>query len=905
MKKILPLSFSAFLAIIPLSLNAQQAGVPASTQKQEKATYPEFSTAGFLNTPGSPRTAHDFNIGWKFHKGNAAGADQSDFDDSSWETVNTPHGLELVPEEASGCSNYQGPAWYRKTFTPPTSLQGKKSTLYFESAMGKSKVYLNGKLVKEHLGGFLPIIIDVTNDIVLGEPNVVAVLTDNSDDVSYPPGKTQKQLDFNYFGGIYRDVYFIETDPVHITDANTAGQEAGGGVFFRTLSANDKEAQVGAKVHITNESKDNKNLTVNVKLLDSDKKQIGGFEKSLSLKAGETQHLDGEWKIAQPDLWSPDFPHLHDLIVEVKEKGKTLDLHRQKVGIRHFIMNDKGLVLNEKPFPGKLIGGNRHQDFAYLGNAVSNIGQWRDAKKLRDAGMRVVRSAHYPQDPAFMDAADQLGLFVIVATPGWQFWNKETQFGELVYDNIRQMIRRDRNRPSVWAWEPILNETPYPHDFARNAYQITHKEYPYPSCYAGCDDREAGAAEFDLIYNHPTWKGKNPEGSYQYDNSKLFKGKPYFTREFGDNVDTWSAHNSPSRTARKWGESPMLVQANHYLDPDYPFTSIESLNQAADHHIGGALWHPFDHQRGYHPGPFYGGIMDAFRQPKTSYYAFQSQRPVNVSASEIAAGPMVFIAHEMTPFSPNDVTVYTNCDEVRLTAFNAPPVTKKVRENGKKSPGTEIVFEKSFHVMTQKNLARSNKWSECYMLAEGLIDGKVVATHKVQPAKRAQKINLTLDNEGLPLLANGTDFAVVVASVTDKEGNIKRLNNEVIEFSIEGPAEILGDAIIGANPRPVEWGTAPVLVRMGTKPGKVILTAKVRNEGAHKPVGTSLEFETIPATTSFLKGMVKENAPKSDQVSNTPVSQELRNLKQKLEVTEKELNQLKIKEVERQQTASE
>lgn len=887
--------FLSLLAALPLICSGQQ------PSELTPSPYPEFSTAGFLAVPDSPRTAHNFNLGWKFHKGNAEGADKRDFDDSSWETVSTPHGLELLPEEASGCSNYQGPAWYRKTFTTPASLKGKKNTLYFEGAMGKSKIYLNGKLVKEHLGGYLPIIVDVTDGLDYGKKNVVSVLVDNSNDPAYPPGKPQEQLDFCYFGGLYRDVYLIETDPVHITDANAADQEAGGGIFFRTLSANEKEAAVGAKVHVANESRLDKKLTILVKLLDSTKKQVGGYEKDLLLKAGENAHVDGEWKITQPDLWSPDFPHRHDLVVEVKEGDKLLDVYHRKVGIRHFVMDERGLILNEKPFSGKLIGGNRHQDFAILGNAVSNIGQWRDAKKLRDAGLRVVRSAHYPQDPAFMDAADQLGLFVIVATPGWQYWNKKPEFGNQVYDNIRQMIRRDRNHPSVWVWEPILNETSYPGDFAANAYKTTHAEYPYPSCYAGCDDREAGAAQYDILYCHPV----NVPGQYSLTEQKRIKGKPYFTREFGDNVDDWGSHNSSSRTARKWGEIPMLVQAEHYTSPDYDYTCWEKLYQTPDYHIGGTLWHPFDHQRGYHPDTFYGGIMDAFRQPKTSWHAFQSQRPVDKSASEMASGPVVYIANEMTPFSPHDVSVYTNCDEVRLTAFGEQPVTKKARKDGEKRPGTTVVFDKTYDFMKLKDMTRGGKSSQCYLLAEGLMNGKVVATHKVSPTRRPQKINLTLDNEGIPLRANGTDFAVVVASVTDGQGNVKRLNNEVIRFDIEGPAEIIGDSSISANPRAVEWGTAPILIRTTNQPGKVKITAKVRNEGAQKPAGGTLEFETVPASDSFINGIVQEHQSPKKVSDATNDSSEMRELKQKLEATEKELGRLKIKEVERQQSASE
>lgn len=136
---------------------------------------------------------------------------------------------------------------------------------------------------------------------------------------------------------------------------------------------------------------------------------------------------------------------------------------------------------------------------------MPNSQQWRDAKRLRDAGCTIIRVAHYPQDPAFMDACDELGLFVIVATPGWQYWNKDPKFGELVHQNTREMIRRDRNHPSVLMWEPILNETRYPLDFALKALEITKEEYPYPGRpVAAADVHSAGVKEhYDVVYGWP------------------------------------------------------------------------------------------------------------------------------------------------------------------------------------------------------------------------------------------------------------------------------------------------------------------------------------------------------------------------------------------------------------------
>ncbi len=166
---------------------------------------PRFSTAGFYQLEGTGRQAYSMNIAWRFIKSDVANAESPGFDDSKWQVVSLPHGLEYLPLDASGGANYQGTAWYRKYFTPDYALKGKKLFLHFEAIMGKCQVWVNGKLATEHFGGYLPVIADVTNLLKWDEENVIAVKADNSNDPLFPPGKAQEMLDFTYFGGIYRD----------------------------------------------------------------------------------------------------------------------------------------------------------------------------------------------------------------------------------------------------------------------------------------------------------------------------------------------------------------------------------------------------------------------------------------------------------------------------------------------------------------------------------------------------------------------------------------------------------------------------------------------------------------------------------------------------------------------------
>lgn len=861
------------------------------------ARQPEFSTAGFFRLDNSGREVYSMNPAWRFHKGAVESAETKEFNDKDWTVVSLPDGIEYLPTEASGCINYQGEVWYRKHFTPDAVLKGKKLFLHFEAIMGKSKVFVNGKLLTEHFGGYLPVIADMTDVLDWNGDNVIAVWADNSDDPSYPPGKAQDVLDYTYFGGIYRDCWLIAHNNVFITDPNYENEVAGGGLFVAFGKVSDALAEVQLKIHVRNATKNPFSGQVEYMLLQPDGTEVARLSDKIQVKAGRATTVSDRMPVKQPMLWTPSTPTLYNLLVRVLDKeGNVIDGYRRRIGIRSIEFKGKdGFYLNGRPYGKPLIGANRHQDFAVVGNAVANSIHWRDAKKLKDVGMEIIRNAHCPQDPAFMDACDELGLFVIVNTPGWQFWNDAPEFAQRVYSDIRNVVRRDRNHPSVWLWEPILNETWYPADFAKNTRDIVDAEYPYPYCYSGSDSEARGHENFPVYFAHPA--------NMQDASKEIDPTKTYFTREWGDNVDDWSSHNSPSRVARNWGEQPMRVQAQHYACPYYPVTSYDVLYKQSPQHVGGCLWHSFDHQRGYHPDPFYGGLMDVFRQPKYSYYMFMAQRPAVKNDRNAGSGPMVYIAHEMTPFSGKDVTVYSNCDEVRLT-FNkgGKTYTYKKDKNRPGMPSPVITFPDVYDFMVDKAFSRTQKQDDVYLLAEGLIGGKVVATHKVVPARRPEKILLWMDNEGTDLKADGSDFVTVVAAVADKNGNIKRLNNYNIRFSIEGEGRLLGGPGVLANPVPVKWGTAPVLVQSTLKPGKIRITASVLFEGSQMPISGELEFESKPSVFPLVYDAADAARIPLGSASAGQNTASKTDAEREVERLRKELNTLKLKEVERQQS---
>ena len=714
----------------------------------------EFSKAGYWEAEGSPRRVETLTTGWEFSL--------DGFKTSK--RVALPHSIDEgeIGFEASGCVNRQQPAWYRRRFE--WKRHGARQFLHFEAIMGKSRVTLNGKVVAEHFGGYLPIHAEVTGVLKEGE-NLLEVWCDNSDDPTYPPGKAQDVLDFTYFGGIYRDAYLIETGEAYVTDTDK------GGVWITSNLGADGKWTVRADV------------------------TLGGDTRGAKAEL----HYDGKrvsspFQPESPALWSPEEPNLHWLRVDVKKDGKLADRVLVRFGIRDFKMTMDGFILNGKPYGKKLIGANRHQDYAFVGNALPNSLHWRDVKKFKDCGMTIFRCAHYPQDPAFMDACDEMGMFVIDATPGWQFWNrKNPRFEKCVYDDIEKMVRRDRSRPSLFMWEPILNETHFPGDFTTNAVAAVKRNALPPNNVCACDLQSEGSGICDIQYAH-----------------KAVPGHVAFRREWGDYVDNWNAQNSPSRVLREWGETAMVRQARHYMK------FIEELNAQPKSHLGGCLWHGTDHARGYHPDNFYGGIMTYARQKKYSWYAFKAA---------LTEKPFVFAAHELSPYSPIGFAVFSNCTYT-ATLLGKPFTPDK----------SAFDYRERQNVLWKRKWAPRSETDKILNFTATLPDDtKTVSL----PARRLAMIDLSLDTEGLAPVADGGDLVAVTATLADDIGTPKRYDTETIRFSVEGEADIVGE-----NPQTTRWGEAVVLIRprAAAHPKPIKIRAETVRRGKYAPAAGELVF---------------------------------------------------------------
>lgn len=603
------------------------------------------------------RIVFSMNRGWQFFRpgqtgsSSQVGPEQKQLlppEQAEWETATLPHSVRLEPRDVSGGLNYQGVCWYRKTFPAESRWKGRVIYLKFQGAMQVADVWLNGTHLTTHYGGYLPFTIDISKALRFDGENLLTVRLDNSDNPEVPPGKPQSQLDFTYFGGLYRSVDLEVMDPLHVTDPILSNTVAGGGIFVTFPTVDRHQSIVQVQTEIANESATHQSCNVTQELVGPDGSVAATVATRVDLAGGARQSVTQRLLVRDAKLWHPFNPQLYWLHTRISEGSHVIDDQFTRIGIRSIRFDrQQGMLINGEPFMS--IGANRHQDHPYVGYALPASAHYRDAYKLREAAFTSYR-IHYPQDPSFMDACDELGILAVVSNPGWQFVGDEV-FKQRVYQDAREMIRRDRNRPSVAIWEAQLNESDN-RPVAAELYRIVHEEFPGPETYTAGDPIQepvAGFPGWDIEY---TSFGDVPSGK--------LSSRASWIREWGDQVDNWTDQQSRVRVARRWGETPMLVQAEAHLN------SLNLIFQLLVMPGGADLWAGIEAYRGYHHQPFLGAPIDLFRLPKFDYFMFQSQQPAEKKPVRTGSGPMVFIANFASFYSPLVVTVFSNCEKVRL-----------------------------------------------------------------------------------------------------------------------------------------------------------------------------------------------------------------------------------------------
>ena len=717
----------------------------------------------------------------------------------NWEKINLPHTPFVEPLVV--LHQWQGICYYRKILNVSKKEIDKQLWLEFEGAMHLADVWVNGQHLIQHSGGYTPFVVDVTGMLHADRGNEILVRLDNRNNPLIPPGKPLETLDFCYYGGLYRDVNLIVKHPVHITHPIMANEVAGGGIFVTYPYVSKQEAEIKVKTQVSNKVGTQRHLTIRHTLYEWSKKKGRGkkvalVESPLVLAAGTTQHHTQQFTVNNPKLWYPDSPALYVLRTEVMDGRKVTDCEDTRIGIRRIEMTrEKGFVINNKPL--KLEGSNRHQEYPYVGNAISDQAQYRDMYQIRDNGFNTVRLGHYPQDPSVLEACDELGLLVIEPIPGWQFFNKAQGFVDHTYKDIRDLIRRDRNHPSVIMWETTLNESWPPKSWKDQAVRIAHEEFPGDQCYTSGDTY--GYDGFDVCYND--WR----EG-YNRPNTT---SKPGFIREYYDYE--FGGHYSTTRVTRGDGDYALMQNAwnaqwshNRYR-AYYPWT------------IGGAVWSMYDYNRGCCDNICYSGLADLFRLPKFGLLYFRTQMK---EGTFTPAGPMtyeVFINSHWLEGSSDTLQVYGNVDEVKLQ-LNGRVIARQYPDDKPSTseyvsrPDGGIAENIDFPPFTFFNV----NWERGELKAIGYKDGKAVAEHVVRTPGAVEAMDITYFESGVS--ASCRDLLIVYVNLKDLQGTgCFGENNREVKLEVLQGGELRGPATIKA-----EAGVASFLVATTDSPMLVL-----------------------------------------------------------------------------------
>lgn len=551
-----------------------------------------------LQAKESVRQRLNLNREWKFFLGDSVGAEAPAFDDGSWARINLPHNFSMPYFQSAHW--YTGYGWYRKNLVVPAGWKTKRIFIEFEGAFRVAEIFVNGKQVGTHQGGYTGFSFDITEQLHEGN-NLLAVRLNNLFSRRLAP----RNGDHNFTGGIYRDVYLVVTEPVHVTWYGT---------FVTTPNLSSTSGRVQIQTELRNESTMDRTVTLKTEILESGGKKVASVVTKQHLSPKSTVEFTQLTKpVKNPKLWHPRHPNRYKAVTTVLEGTKVLDTYETPFGFRWMTWTaDQGFFLNGEHYYFR--GANVHQDHAGWASAITNAAVLRDVRMIKDCGMDFIRGSHYPHDPSFSDACDSLGILLWEENDFWgsggnqresDNWydgsgayplNEEDRpgFEESVKSNLKEMIRIHRNHPSIIVWsmcnEPFFTDwrtTSKVRTFLKELTDLTHQlDSTRKVGIGGCQ-----RGEMDKIGDIAGYNG---------DGARLFinPGIPNVVTEYGSTIA-----KRPGKYTPGWGD----LQKDRF--------SWRS---------GEALWCAFDY--GTRAGDFgLMGMIDYFRLPKNMYYWYRNE----------------------------------------------------------------------------------------------------------------------------------------------------------------------------------------------------------------------------------------------------------------------------------------
>ncbi|MCI5982972.1 MAG: DUF4982 domain-containing protein [Bacteroidales bacterium] len=742
---------------------------------------------------------------WKFTISDTAFAYEVDFDDSQWRTLNLPHDwaiegdfAETNPSGVGGGALPGGMGWYRKNITMTDDDLCGRVLLTLDGVYMNATVFVNGIKEGKRPYGYSSVCYDITLDLKKGD-NVIAVKVDNTD-----------QPNSRWYSGcgIYRNVWLTKTNKVHV---------APWGTFITTPLVNSKKADVKMTTSVVNNRPHDVDVDVCTTILNDSGRVVASDEGTLHIEAGKTQPLIHSMKILKPRVWDVDDPVLYTAHTVLRIDGVEVDQYNTTFGVRSAYFDDKnGFILNDRRL--KMNGVCLHHDLGCLGAAVNTRAIERQLEMLKEMGCNAIRCTHNPPAPELLDLCDRMGF--VVVDEAFDMWRrKKTErdyarfFDEWHERDLVDLIRRDRNHPSIVAWS-IGNEVLEQWDqtettsedaqkanidiamgrgaknsdsetlsdgalLCRHLAEIVHREDPTRPVTAGCNAVEPSnnlfkANALDLI-------GFNYHNQYFDSVPQNFKGKPFYVSESNSALMTRGYYKMPSNEMyimpddwRFTSNDPSL-SCSSYDNCHVPWGSTHELTMTQvrdnDFIAGQFVWTGFDYigeptPYGWPARSSYFGIIDLAGIPKDVYYLYQSEWQHKKTVLHL------FPHWNWDLGETVDLWCYfNNADEVELYV-NGHSMGKR-----RKSPNClhaywRVEFEPG----------------EIYVVSRR--DGKTVAETKTKTAGRPAAIRLTPDRSRIH--ANGDDLSFVTVEIVDADGNLCPTAQNDVHFTVEGCAAIEG-----------------------------------------------------------------------------------------------------------------
>ncbi|HEY5401431.1 MAG TPA: glycoside hydrolase family 2 TIM barrel-domain containing protein [Pyrinomonadaceae bacterium] len=730
------------------------------------ALLPNITDIAFAQSGStSQRRILPLNHNWLFSDKVLPNGSSPTFNDRSFTRVTIPHTNKLLPWHGFDDKEYEFVSLYRRHFTMPPGLSGRRVFIDFGGVMTAAKVTINGHSLGEYRGGYTPFSFELTPHLNLRGDNALAIEVDSTERKDIPP--FGGDIDYLTFGGIYRDVSlrvvpqtFIENVFAKAAGVMTGDRHVAVQCFLDRVDS-------GNPLELVAELRDGN------RVVSSQSTDIGPNDKTINLSLRN---------LASVELWDSDHPKLYDVTVRLLESNHVIDEYSTRIGFREAKFTPDGFFLNGKHL--KLRGLNRHQTFPFVGQAMPARVQRRDAWILRkELKCNIVRTSHYPQSPHFLDACDEYGLMVLEEIPGWQHVGDD-QWKDLSVSYVEKMIRRDWNHPSIIIWGVRVNESGDYHDFYTKTNNLARSLD---------DSRPTGGIRYkydsELLedvftmndFQIPLRKPNHP----LYLNTE-FIGHMYPTKR-NDNIERITEH--AMRHARVHNQ---LASENGYA--------------------GGLGWCAFDYNTHANfcstDRICYHGVADIFRISKPAGGFYKSQCDPK---EEIVLEP----AFDWSRGDRNETftvaMVSSNCDSIKM--YIADRLVADLKPDRETFPHLKYPpFVKNIRDEIYKGA-----WGD--MKIEGYIDGKKVIT-KMLSGRGADR-QLLVEPDDRELLGDGIDATRVVLKVTDEYGSIRPLANAAIALSVTGPGEIIGE-----NPFSLFGGVGAVWIKSKQAAGVVKVTAR-------------------------------------------------------------------------------